>query len=254
MMTRVFLNAFLVAAVMLGGILAWNARATGQPAGFDARQTGEIERIVREYLLANPEIVRDVLTALEEKEQQEREAQVAGAIEEYRNEILSAPPGMVLGNPDGDVTLVEFFDYNCGYCKRAMPDLQTLLETDQNLRVVLKEFPILSDGSVEAAKGSVAAANQGRYRDFHFTMLGGRGVNDGARALQVAEELGLDMGRFRADMKSAETEELIAGTQALASDIGIQGTPAYIIGSTLVPGAIGVEGLREAIAETRATN
>jgi protein-disulfide isomerase len=253
-MTRVFLNAFLVAAVALGGILAWNARATGQPAGFDARQVGDIERIVREYLLANPEILREVLTALEEKEQQEREDQVAGAIEDYRNDILSAPASMVLGNPEGDVTLVEFFDYNCGYCKRAVDDLAMLLETDPNLRVVLKEFPILSEGSVEAAKGSVAAANQGRYRDFHFGMLRGRGVNDGARALQLAEELGLDMERFRADMKSAQTEELITGTQTLASEIGIQGTPAYIVGSTLVPGAIGVEGLREVIAETRATN
>ncbi len=253
-MKRIQLASMLAAALALGIVLSWNTHTAAQSSGFDAGQVGEIETIVRDYLLTNPEILREVMSALKEKETAERAAKTASAIKKYNDEILSSPANMVLGNPDGDITLVEFFDYNCGYCKRAMPDLTALLETDKNLRVVLKEFPILTEGSVESAKASIAAANQDRYLEFHAELLGFHGTNDSASAMQVAEVLGLDLEQFESDMAAPETLKILSETKTLATNIGIEVTPAYIIGTTLVPGAIGLEGLRQVIAETRATN
>jgi protein-disulfide isomerase len=250
-MIRLLASLGLAAAIAIAGVCGWQTRALAQTSGFDEAQVGAIEQIMRDYLMENPEILREVLAALEEKESRERAAKVALAIVEHKQALLEAPGTMVLGNPDGDVTLVEFFDYNCGYCRRAMPDLMALLETDKNLRVVLKEFPILSEDSVHAARASVAAARQGKYLDFHSRMLASKGTSDEAQALRVAADLGLDLERLRADMAAPETQKLIADNQTLASNIGIEGTPAYIIGTTLVPGAIGLEGLRQVIEEAR---
>jgi protein-disulfide isomerase len=162
---------------------------------------------------------------------------------------------VVLGNKDGDVTFVEFFDYNCGYCKRAMADMLDLMKTDPKLKVVLKEFPVLSQGSVEAAQVAVAVRMQDptgkKYLDFHQKLLGGRGAADKARALAAAKDAGADMARLEKDMASPEVKTTIDENMKLAEAMGMNGTPSYVIGKQIVVGAIGLDGLKEKIGLAR---
>jgi len=169
--------------------------------------------------------------------------------------IFNSPRGVVLGNKDGDVAFVEFFDYNCGYCKRAMADMMDLLKSDPKLKVVLKEFPVLSQGSVEAAQVAVAVRMQDptgkKYLDFHQKLLGGRGPADKARALAVAKDAGLDMAKLEKDMASPEAKATIEENFKLAEEMGMNGTPSYVIGKQIVVGAVGLEGLKEKIGMAR---
>ena len=162
---------------------------------------------------------------------------------------------MVLGNAKGDVTLVEFFDYNCGFCKGALPQMMSLLKDDTNLRVVLKEFPVLGPGSVEAAKVAVAVRMQDKtgkkYLDFHQKLLGSRGKADNARALAVAKEVGMDMGRLEKDMASDEVRVSLEESLKLAETLGLNGTPSYVVGNDVVIGAVGLDVLRSKISTVR---
>jgi protein-disulfide isomerase len=155
----------------------------------------------------------------------------------------------VLGNPQGKVTMVEFFDYNCGYCKRALPDMIDLLKTDPDLKFVLKEFPVLGEGSVDAAHVAVAARMQDstgkKYIEFHQKLLGGRGPADKARALAVAKEVGFDMPRIEKDMNSDEVKKTIDEDMKLADALGVSGTPTYIVGDEVVVGAVGLDELKQ---------
>ena len=169
--------------------------------------------------------------------------------------IFNSPRGVTLGNKDGDVTFVEFFDYNCGYCKRAMTDMLDLMKSDPKLKVVLKEFPVLSQGSVEAAQVAVAVRMQDpsgkKYLDFHQKRLSGRGAADKARAMAVAKEVGLDMAKLEKDMASPEVKATLEENFKLAEAMGMNGTPSYVIGKQVVIGAVGVESLREKIGIAR---
>ncbi len=157
----------------------------------------------------------------------------------------------MLGNPQGDVTLVEFFDYNCGYCKRAMTDMLDLMKTDPKLKVVLKEFPVLGEGSTQAAQVAVAVRMQDKtgkkYLEFHQKLLGGRGPADKARALAVAKEVGLDMARLEKDMASDEVKNTLAESFKIAEALGLNGTPSYVIGNEVVVGAVGLPTLKEKV-------
>jgi protein-disulfide isomerase len=161
----------------------------------------------------------------------------------------------VLGNPQGNVTMVEFFDYNCGFCKRAMTDMLDLIKTDNNLKFVLKEFPVLGEGSVEAARVAVAArmqdANGKKYIEFHQKLLGSRGGADKMRALAVAKEVGFDMPRLERDMGSDEVKKTIEENMKLAEALGVSGTPSYVVGEEVVIGAVGLDALREKINAER---
>jgi len=169
--------------------------------------------------------------------------------------IFNSPRGVTLGNKDGDVTFVEFFDYNCGYCKRAMADMLDLMKNDSRLKVVLKEFPVLSEGSVEAARVAVAVRMQDptgkKYLDFHQKLLGGRGVADKARAMAAAKDAGLDTARIEKDLASPEVKATLAENMKLAEEMGLNGTPSYVIGKQIVVGAVGLEGLKEKIGIAR---
>ena len=166
-----------------------------------------------------------------------------------------SPRQAVLGNANGTVTFVEFFDYNCGYCKRAMSDMMTLLKDDPNLKVVLKEFPVLGPGSVEAAQVAVAVRMQDKtgkkYLDFHQKLLGGRGQADKARALAAAKEAGLDMARIEKDLASQEVKDSLAESFKLAEALGLNGTPSYVIGQDVVVGAVGLAALKEKVSTAR---
>jgi protein-disulfide isomerase len=169
--------------------------------------------------------------------------------------IFNSSRGVQIGHADGDVNFVEFFDYNCGYCKRAMNDMLTLMKDDPKLKVTLKEFPVLGPGSVEAAQVAVAVRMQDptgkKYLDFHQKLLGGRGPADKDRALAAAKDAGLDMARLEKDLKSPEVRATLEENFKVAEDMGLNGTPSYVIGKQVVVGAIGLDGLREKVGIAR---
>ncbi|VAW15405.1 Protein-disulfide isomerase [hydrothermal vent metagenome] len=224
------------------------AVASPAPANDDP---AKIEDIVRNYLMTKPEIMRDVFAALEVKEEQTRKSRFEALVAANAEQLYGGTKGLELGNPDGDVTVVEFYDYNCPYCRRAAGDMVALLDTDPNLKMVMKEYPILSDGSTETARVSLAVAKQGRFMEFHKKMMAISGQANGARALGLAEELGFDMAKLRADMDSPEVQAEIDATLKLAATLGVRGTPAFVIGNELVPGAVGLASLRATIKSVR---
>ncbi len=229
---------------------------------FSAPQKGEIERIVREYLVSHPEVLQEAFTELQKRQTLAEQEKQKSAIANNAATLFNSSRQIVLGNPSGNVTLVEFFDYNCGFCKRAMADMLDLIKTDPNLRIVLKEFPVLGPGSVEAAKVAVAVRMQDpdgkRYLEFHTRLLGGRGQADKARALAVAKEVGYDMARIEADMESNEAKASLDETLKLGESLGLDGTPSYIVGTPgnvvgtdVVVGAVGLDALRGKVSTVR---
>jgi protein-disulfide isomerase len=222
---------------------------------FSDSQRSEIEAVIRNYLIAHPEVLEDAMAELNKRQASAEAEKHQASIAQNSDTIFNSPRGVVLGNKDGDVSFVEFFDYNCGYCKRAMADMLDLLKTDPKLKVVLKEFPVLSQGSVEAAQVAIAVRMQDpsgkKYLDFHQKLLGGRGPADKARALAAAKEAGLDVGRIEKDLASAEVRATIEENFKLAEAMGMNGTPSYVIGKQVVIGAIGLEGLKEKIGVAR---
>ena len=242
-------KAFLVAAALS---LALPAAAPALAQSFSADQREEIGHIVKDYLLAHPEVMQDVMAELEKRQQSAEAEKHRAAVAENKATLFASPHQVVLGNPQGNVTMVEFFDYNCGYCKRAMSDMLDLIKTDGNLKFVLKEFPVLGEGSVEAAHVAVAARMQDpsgkKYIEFHQKLLGGRGPADKAHALAAAKDAGFDMARIDKDMNSDEVKATIDENMKLADALGVNGTPSYVVGSELVVGAVGLDALKEKLA------
>jgi protein-disulfide isomerase len=221
-------------------------------------QQQAIGALIKNYIAAHPEIVQGALDELD-KRQKEAEAEKARmTIRDNNATLLNSAHQVVLGNPKGDVTMVEFFDYNCGFCKRALPDMMSLLGANPNLRFVLKEFPVLGDGSVEAAHVAVAARMQDptgkKYIEFHQKLLGGRGAADKARALAVAKEVGFDIPRIEKDMDSPEVKATIDEDMKLADLLGVSGTPTYVIGDEVVVGAVGLDELKKKLSPDKATD
>jgi protein-disulfide isomerase len=242
---RLLLSGSLLAASVLFAL-----PVSAQTFSDDQRQ--QVEGIVKDYLLKHPEVLQEAMSALDKKQQEADAAKASASIKDNNATLFNSPHQVVLGNPQGNVQIVEFFDYNCGYCKRALPDMLTLLKSDSNIRFVLKEFPVLGEGSVEAAHVAVAARMQDpagkKYIDFHQKLLGGRGPADKARALAVAKEVGFDMPRLEKDMNSDEVKTTIDEDMKLADTLGVNGTPSYVIGNELVVGAVGLDALKEKIA------
>jgi protein-disulfide isomerase len=222
---------------------------------FSAPQKSEIERIVRDYLVSHPEVLQEAIAELEKRQAAADLEKTKSALASNAETLFNSSRQVVLGNPNGDVTMVEFFDYNCGFCKRAMADMMDLLKNDPKLRIVLKEFPVLGAGSVEAAKVAVAVRMQDKagkkYLDFHQKLLGGRGQADKARALAVAKEVGFDMKKIETDMDSDEAKASLEESLKLGETLGLNGTPSYIIGSDVVVGAVGLDTLRGKVSTAR---
>lgn len=231
------------------------AQAPSAPgSGLDETQVAAVETIIQKHLISNPEIIRDAINELQRKEFEADLAAQKTAISDDADLIFASSRQAVLGNPEGEVTLVEFFDYNCGYCKRAHADMKRLLEDDPKLRVVLKEFPVLGDGSVEAAHVSAAVniAHPEKFSDFHDALLLGPGRINGDRALAVAEEMGLEMDKIRELVPSEEVKATIDEVYALAEKLSLTGTPSYVTAKEVVIGAVGYDALKSKIDEARA--
>jgi protein-disulfide isomerase len=222
---------------------------------FSAPQKSEIERIIKDYIVSHPEVLQEAIAELDKRQSAAEAEKAKAAVANNAETIFNSTRQVVLGNPKGDVTMVEFFDYNCGFCKRAMADMLELLKDDPKLKIVLKEFPVLGPGSVEAAKVAVAVRMQDKtgkkYFEFHQKLLGGRGQADKARAVAVAKEVGMDMARLDKDMASDEIKVSIDESLKLAETLGLNGTPSYIVGSDVVIGAVGLDALRSKVAFAR---
>lgn len=242
-----------LAAALFAVVLALPAAAPAQT--FSADQRGEIEKIIKEYLLTHPELMQDVMNELEKKQATAEAEKHRATVKENSAAIFASPRQVTLGNPQGDVTVVEFFDYNCSYCKRAMGDMLELMKNDGKLKFVLKEFPVLGEGSVQAAQVAAAVRMQDKtgkkYLEFHQKLLGGRGQADKARALAVAKDIGLDVVRLEKDLASAEVKASLQENFKLAEALGLNGTPSYVIGDNVVVGAVGIDALKEKVNTSR---
>jgi protein-disulfide isomerase len=244
------------AAALLAVFIALPAAAPVRAQSFTADQRGEIERIVKEYLLSHPELLQEVMSELEKRQAVAEAEKHRDAVKQYSEAIFSSPRQVTLGNTQGDVTVVEFFDYNCGYCKRAMSDMLDLMKNDAKLKFVLKEFPVLGEGSMQAAQVAAAVRMQDKsggkkYLEFHQKLLAGRGPADKARALAVAKEIGLDVARIEKDMAGDEVKAQLEESFKLAEALGLNGTPSYVVGNDVVVGAVGLNTLKEKVNAAR---
>ena len=243
---------FTARAAMLGLTLAAGLAPLTAHA-LDAKQKEEIGAYIREYLVENPEVLIEVQQALEKKSAEARTAQAGKAVDSNKDAIFRAEDDIVLGNPDGDVTIVEFFDYNCGYCKHALADMDQIIAKDKNVRFVLKEFPILGPDSMAAHKVADAFKKIApeKYADFHRALLGTEGRADEARAIAVATGLGVKEAELRTTMAEDPNDGDLAEVYRLATELGISGTPSYVVGNEAVYGAIGADMLETKVANVR---
>lgn len=219
----------------------------------DDAEKEELGQFIREYLIQNPEILFEVQAAYEAKQQEIQREQSRQVIASSADVIYNSPHNFVLGNPEGDVTIVEFFDYNCGFCKRAMKDMEEIIANDPNVRFILKEFPILGDDSVAAHRVSTAVMRIApeHYEAFHLELLGGRDRATEETAIAVATGLGVDESALREAMEDESITESFRENYQLADSLGISGTPSYIIGDEAVFGAVGTPTLTEKLANVR---
>lgn len=216
------------------------------------RSVEEVEKIVREYILNNPEVLFEAVQRHQQKQKQQQTERDRAAVKQHVKALLADPDSFVGGNPDGDVTLVEFFDYRCGYCKRFASVLGSITKQDPKLRVIYKEFPVLGEDSFRAAQAALAARNQGRYLEFHRALLRAKGTLDDNAIMGIAQSVGLDTVRLRKDMENPGIRDILGNNRRLARALKIDGTPTLIVGDEIVRGAIPIEQVTALIAKARA--
>ena len=210
-----------------------------------------IEKIIREYLINNPEVLEEAIRALQAKREARRQTAARASIRKNRKQIYQDPDDPVGGNPNGDVTIVEFFDYRCGFCKRVAPVVEEALAKDKKIRLVYKEFPVLGPNSVLAARAALAARAQGKYLVFHKALMKAKISYDEASIMKIAALVGIDTARLKKDMQAPAIQAQIAKTRALARSLNIRGTPAFIVGEQLFPGALKPAQLAHMIQQAR---
>jgi len=247
------LRLLSVAAISLMAALAidqGNAQ-DAPPMSSKAAELDPFEQRVREYLLKNPEVIMEALQVLQQRQRAAEAETFKRTIAERSDDILNDPAAPVGGNPTGDVTLVEFFDYNCPYCRRVAPTVVELEEADPGLRLVYKEFPILGPGSEFAARAALAARKQGKYVPFHKALMRATDQVTEPTVMEIAREVGLDTERLEQDMRDPAIQEAIARNLQLANALGITGTPSFVVGDRMVPGAADFRTLQGLIADVR---
>ncbi len=244
--------------LLLSLIVALSAYALHSPLEVQAAEpTGEavttpaLERMIEQYIRTHPEVIEQSLQSLENKRAAEEQERQKSALAAHQHELLNDPGSPVSGNPDGDVTVIEFFDYRCGYCKRAAQALTQLQQSDARVRVVYKDFPILGETSELAAKAALASNLQGKHRAFHEALLATKDELTKEQLFRIAREAGLDVNRLDQDITRPEWQPIIDRNRALAKTLGITGTPAFIVGHDLVPGALDLKTLQELVAHKR---
>ena len=241
----------LLAALTVGFMPSLSLAADPAPVFNDA-QKAAIEATVRDLLTKKePEIVMQAAQTLQEKAEKEQAAKGKEAVSQNLDRIFKDANSPVGGNPKGDVTVVEFFDYSCGYCKMAQEVLKKYMAEEKNVRFVYKELPILGDASIYASKAALASVSQGKYVAFHEAMMEAKERLTEDSIKKIAKDVGLDVAKLTKDMESDKIKAMISANQDLAADIGARGTPAFVIGEKLYPGALSPEQLKEAVDEVR---
>lgn len=243
----------IIRAAALASSLLLTAATAQAEDSFNDKQRTEIGQIVRQYLLDNPELLIEVSKELEIRQKAEDDKKRESTLVANADLLFRSENDLVAGNPKGDVTMVEFFDYNCSWCKKGLPEVLNLLDKDKGIKLVMKEFPIFGGDSDYAAKAALASKQQGKYWDFHLALLGHEGKLTRESVDEIATAQGLDLDKLKADMQSPEVAGIIAATQKLAQDLNISGTPAFIIDKTVVPGYLPADGLLASINEVRAS-
>ncbi|CUJ42202.1 MULTISPECIES: DsbA family protein [Rhodobacterales] len=218
----------------------------------DGMDEDRIKELVLEAIRENPGIVFEAAQLFEEQQQALQAQAAAEVLDTEKATLENDPNAPVLGNPEGDVTVVEFFDYNCPYCRRVKPEMEALLAADPNVRVVYREWPILGEGSVFAARAALASRNQDKYEEFHWAMMQLKQRAEEATIIRVAEDIGLDVAQLRRDMNAPEIEEHIQTSMRLAQSLGFSGTPSFVIGDSLAPGLIQADQMIELVDQARA--
>ena len=246
---RVYFLRFATLLLLGIGVAAPTASQASEP--LTAEQKQAVEQVIRDYFTKNPEFMIEVLQAAEAKLKQQKDADAQQTIALKRVELLDDATSPVGGNPKGDVTIVEFFDYRCPYCKQVEPSLETLIKDDPKIRVVYKEFPILGPESLYASRIALAAKKQGKYAAFHDAMMAAKGPINEEVILKTAAAAGIDVAKAKADMNAPDIEAIIKHNYALAEALNIQGTPAFIIGNTMTPGATDIDSLKKLVADAR---
>jgi protein-disulfide isomerase len=224
--------------------------ATGAAAA-DTPDKQALDQAIRSYLLEHPDVI---IQSLEKYQQKQREAQENASIEALtsrKDDLYNHPMTPITGDPKGDVTIVEFFDYQCGYCKRTMQTVLDVQKEDPHLRIAWKELPILGPASQFAARAAMAAKRQNKYLDFHVAVMGNRGPLTQDTVFQLAGKAGINVDQLKRDMKDPAIDKYLHDTLSLAQQLGITGTPGFVIGGKLVPGAIDKSQMKELIAEAR---
>lgn len=219
---------------------------------FTALQKNDIRNTVREYILENPQVIVEALEAIQSQQRHSQTQRRQNAVAARADQLFRSRSDPSVGDPQASVTIVEFFDYQCPYCRRMAQQLAELNKEDPDLRIVYKEFPVFGPASTLAARAALGAMRQGKYEEFHLAMMGIRGAPSERTVFRVAERIGLDIGRLRADMNSATPQRMFQRNFELARELGIRGTPAFVIGDQVIPGAIDIRRMRELIAEERA--
>ncbi len=255
-------SGFLIAALLItvGAAPVWAqsktlaqtlAKTQAQPLSASEKQA--IEGIVKDYLLNNPEIIIEAIQSLRQREERDKAKRAKANLVKFRNELLNDPDTPVGANPKGDVTIVEFFDYRCGFCKRVFPDILKVINEDKNIRYVFKEFPILGPESVAASKTALAAwiVDKSKYEAFHRAMMGSKGGLPESRVMKMAAKAGYDAKALKKAMKDSRINKMLEKNFALAKALDINGTPGFIIGNEVIRGAIDLKTIKRLVTQAR---
>jgi len=229
--------AAIVAALVTAATIAIVWRLAPGVVNVSSLDEKRIIKVVRDYLTKNPDILVEMTNELDKRQAAEQAEKQQKVISENAESIFRSPRAHVAGNPNGDVSVVEFFDYNCGFCKRALPDVVKLTQNDNKVRLVLKELPIFGEESEGAAKVALASAKQGKYFEMYQKLFTEPGKADKDKALRIAGELGLDKAQLEKDMQDPEIQKSLDEAKELANKLGLQGTPLFLIGDRSIPGA-----------------
>lgn len=235
-----------VLGALAAALIAATSLAQADP--LTPAQQDAVEKIIHDYIVNHPDLLLDAIQGAQAKRDADASRQ---AIAAKRDLLLHDPTSSVGGNPDGDVTIVEFFDYRCPYCKEVEPSLEALLKEDGKLRIVYKEFPVLGPASVYASRLALAARAQGKYDAFHHDMMATKGTIDDGVVDRVAKSVGIDMEKIKTALADPAIDRIIRSNLTLAEALDIQGTPAFIIGDTLVPGVAEITTLKKLVAAAR---
>jgi protein-disulfide isomerase len=237
----------LVAGFALNSLLAIPTSAKT----FDDADKTAIQGIVKDYLLKNPEIIREALIELERRTAEAEKNRQKKLVAENQALLTDPKYAHIAGNEKGDITVVEFFDYNCPYCRQSLKDIEKLMDADKNVRVILKEYPILGKASTTAAMAALASRKQGKYMEFHTALLSAKGRINDEQITKIAKSVGLDVEKLKADMKSADVIEAHKKNMEVGQKLGINGTPTFIFNDQVIPQVLPFEAMQQLIARIR---